>query len=125
MADASPQDPFVQRALVEIEGWAGTLGSEVVVESVGAAIRRVKLHGPDSPQVLFLRLTPTATYLEPYFNEPTNDEVAALKAGFSDAEDVIFPYLRGGRGRGALLRLRNASDLVTLKAVLSQRCSSQ
>ena len=86
MADASPQDPFVQRALVEIEGWAGTLGSEVVVESVGAAIRRVKLHGPDSPQVLFLRLTPTATYLEPYFNEPTNDEVAALKAGFSDAE---------------------------------------
>lgn len=122
MADASLQDPFVRRALAEIEGWAGTLGSEVVVERVGAAIRRVKLHGSDSPQVLFLRFTPSATYLEPYFSEPTDDEVAMLKAGFSDAEDVIFPYLRGGRGRGALLRLRNESDLASLKAVLSKRC---
>ena len=56
------------------------------------------------------------------FSEPTDDEVAMLKAGFSNAEDVIFPYLRGGRGRGALLRLRNESDLASLKAVLSKRC---
>jgi hypothetical protein len=82
---------------------------------------RIKLGGLDGPQVLFLRPAPAATYLEPYLNEPSDDEVVQLKARFTNPVDVGFPYLRGGRGRGALLRIRNEADLRAVREVVTGR----
>ncbi|MBI3743519.1 MAG: hypothetical protein HY261_04450, partial [Chloroflexi bacterium] len=47
------------------------------------------------------------------------------RSGFTNPGDVVFPYLRGGRGRGALTRVRNAKDLAAVRAVVQARGRAQ
>jgi hypothetical protein len=113
-------NPFVRQALVEIDTW-GASGTGLTMEKLGRLMWRIKQGGADGPQVLFLRPAPGADHLEPYLAEPTDPEIALLKRRFASEPDVVFPYLRGGRGRGALLRVRNLSDLHALREVVLAR----
>ncbi len=112
--------PFVREALAEIDTWAAS-GTGLFMEKLGRLMWRIKQGGADGPQVLFLRPAPGADHLEPYLAEPASAEVALLKRRFSSEPDVVFPYLRGGRGRGALLRVRNPGDLHALRDVVLAR----
>ena len=112
------RDPFVRQALEAIDGWAA---DGLTVEHIGSMTWRVKAKGPDCDQDLFLRVTPSASYIEPYLAEPSDDEVATLRQRFASEADVIFPYLRGGRGRGALLRVRTIEDLAAAKDIVLKR----
>ena len=114
------KDTFVRDAVEAIDGWGGP-GTGLTIDQLGPSMRRIRLGGADGPQVLFLRVAPAATYLEPYLNDPSDEEVARLRAAIVSDDGVIFPYLRGGRGRGALLRVRTAEDLEAVHQAVMRR----
>ena len=114
------KDTFVRDAVEAIDGWGGP-GTGLTIDQLGPSMRRIRLGGADGPQVLFLRVAPAATYLEPYLNDPSDEEVARLRAAIVSDDGVIFPYLRGGRGRGALLRVRTAEDLEAVRQAVTRR----
>ena len=118
MAYEKFQHPFVRDALAALDAWAG---DGLVVEHIGDRIWRVKARGADADQDVFVRATPSLPHLEPYLAEPSDEEVATLKQRFGSSDDVVFPYLRGGRGRGALLRVRRLEDLAVLREVVVRR----
>ncbi|MEE9284591.1 MAG: hypothetical protein V3V35_02560 [Dehalococcoidia bacterium] len=114
------ENAFVRDALAAIDGWGNT-ESGLFVQRLGALMWRIRLGDADGPQVLFLRVSPSASYLEPYLNDPTDEEVAMLREAIVGDDGVVFPYLRGGRGRGALLRVRTAADLEVVRQAVVKR----